>query len=318
MYNSSIHNDKIVEAVQAADLVCKVGFGVLDFIGKHPNECRNTVHKNISQLMLQMALVKLESIITLVKHPIELKLDKSSCPFIDPMSLVSTERSLYELLVVHHVILVQNKTTEQKEIAIKVWENAGLSNRLNLLPSEILSDEANKIIANDTNTIESNYKFIFESRLYKSLDEKGKNIIKKSCKKLKPIYFIEDQSKIAVHQVTFDGAYKILYSIDEDESIAMAQYRKMSFLSHPSFLGVLQFGLQSGAPDSYCSEPIMSSAHFCAKMIKEVVALIPESSPTFLNLDIKHCSIISTLGADSITIIDKSKESVLNTGIPEG
>ena len=106
MYNPDSHNDKMSAAIQEAELVCKVGFGVLDFIRKHPNECRIPEYKNISQLMLQMALVKLESIITLVKNPIELQSGDYKVLYIDPMSLVSTERSLYELLVVHHTTFI--------------------------------------------------------------------------------------------------------------------------------------------------------------------------------------------------------------------
>lgn len=305
MYNPDSHNDKMSAAIQDAELVCKVGFGVLDFIRKHPNECRIPEYKNISQLMLQMALVKLESIITLVKHPIELQADGHRVSYVDPMSLVSTERSLYELLVVHHTIFVQNKTTEQKEIAIKVWENAGLSNRKNILPEESLNEEARKVMDHDSRVIESNNKFIRESRLYKSLDEKGRNKINDSCKKLKPIYFVEDQSTISVCQVSFADAYKILYPNNAADGVSMAQYKKMSFQSHPSYLGILQFGQQMRAPDCFWSEPVTSSAHFCAKLIKEVVSIIPETLSTLLDLERENINIISIVGNDSITQLDK-------------
>lgn len=74
----------------------------------------------------------------------------------------------------------------------------------------------------------------------------------------------------------------------------------MSFQSHPSYLGILQFGQQDNAPTCYWSATIKGAAHYCAKMIKEIAIVIPEITMILDTLNVANCSIIDIMGDDAI------------------
>lgn len=300
MYNPEQYNQDMDNSLMVAHLTSKVGFGLMDYIRENSSICRTTKYKDISQLMLQMSLVKLGSAIKLVEQPIHLMASSVEVPYVDPMSLVSIERAIYELLAMHHFLFIENKTNEQKDFATKVWEVSGLSNRSNIvLPGNIQARYQSKH-DDELAAIESLKDEIHNSRFYKETNDKGRRKIDDSCKKLKPLFISESEGKIEIHSVTFADACKYLYPQNSDNSVDKFAYKMMSFQSHPSYLGILQFGQQDNAPTCYWSATIKGAAHYCAKMIKEIVMVIPEISMILERLNVAHYNIIDILGDDAI------------------
>lgn len=300
MYNPKQCNQDMADALLFANLTLKVGFGLLDFIRENPSICRTLEYKSISQLMLQMSLVKLGSVIKLVEHPIHVFTSSTAIPYVDPMSLVSIERSIYELWAMHHFLFMKNVTTEQKDFAIKVWKVSGLSNRSNIImPAEMQEQYQSKQNA-ELASIETLREEIHNSRFYNETNDKGRSKIDNSCKKLKPLFITETAGKIEIHTIAFADAYKYLYPHNRDASVDKFAYNMMSFQSHPSYLGILQFGQQVNAPTCYWSATIVGSAHYCAKMIKETTIVIPEITPTLNKLNLTNDNVIDIIGDDVI------------------
>lgn len=283
-----------------AHLTNEVGFGLLDYIRENPSICGTPKYKAVSQLMLQMSLVKLSSVIKLVEQPILLFASSAEVPYVDPMSLVSIERAIYELLAMHHFLFIENKTNEQKDFATKVWKVSGLSNRSNIVLSGNIQARYQSKQDDELAAIESLKDEIHNSRFYKETNDKGRHKIDDSCKKLKPLFISESEGKIEIHSVTFADACKYLYPQNSDNSVDKFAYKLMSFQSHPSYLGILQFGQQGNAPTCYWSATIKGAAHYCAKMIKETAMVVPEILMKLNELNSDNCNIINIIGDDAI------------------
>lgn len=299
MYNPKVSNNNILITLQTAEQVVKIGCALLDYVRKNkPRICDNT-YKNISQLLLQMAVVKLQSLHQLASTPLNLIANETiKIPYVDPISLACIERTLYELLVMHHFLFIENKTVGQKEFAIKLWKILGLSNRLNMdvvIPAIYQSQ-----FDSDSFSVATLKEEVLSSRFYTHTDDRGKKRIKEVFKQLKPLLVLEQYEDVEIHIESFESAWKFLYPNINKNNVVKFLYKQMSFQSHPSYLGILQFGQQGNAETCYRSTIVKGAIHFCSKLYKEVAEVIPELKVLLSKLDYANFKMISIFGNDKI------------------
>ncbi len=193
----------------------------------------------IAQCMLQMMICKVHSVIKLSEGNAILP-EQSSIKILDIPTLASVVRNMYEMAFVFHNIFVEQASTEERDILLYLWEIKGLNNRQGLheVPAEYKDQEENekeqieelrnKIIAIlDKMNVSAKVK----KDILHIIETKGSNIKGYSFEK------DNDGKIVSFKDVRYDAGFN-----EFQKHIHPDTYKFMSFITHPSYLSVLQFG----------------------------------------------------------------------------
>jgi hypothetical protein len=227
----------------------------------------------IAQCMLQMMICKVRSV-TNLSEGIVIIPDKPSLRILDIPTIASVVRNMYEMAFVFHNIFVEQPSKEERDIILYLWEIKGLNNRqgLHLVPDEYKNREAdekrqidelrNKIIASidKINTSDQVKKDVLHV-----IDTKGTNI--------KGYTFEKDGTGriVSFKDVRFDAGYESLQKYIHPDA-----YRFLSFITHPSYISVLQFGqMFNGNEDKAHLRTLLALAallasHMCFDFVRSV------------------------------------------------
>lgn len=197
----------------------------------------------IAQCILQMEILHINSILILFNGtPMILHLRNRT--IIDIPSMASILRSLYEKVFIFNNLFVEQENSIEKEIVLYIWKIRGLHNMK--LPQA--SQEAKKYIQkyNSSRVQIKDFKQKAISRLEKlDITENAKQAfhkeISKSDTSIKGYKFIKDAQTQQIKEfkiLSFSASPKEIFP-KEDLTIL---YGFLSSQSHPSFLGILQFG----------------------------------------------------------------------------
>lgn len=193
----------------------------------------------VAQCMLQMMICKIRSVTNLSKGNVLIP-DKPSLKILDIPTIASVVRTMYEMAFVFHNIFVEQSSKEERDILLYLWEIKGLNNRqgLHMVSTEYKDQEKrekqqidelrNKIIA-IFEKINVSYKA--NNDILKMINGEGTTI--------KGYSFEKDETGriVSIIDVRFDAGYRGLQN-----HIHPYTYRFLSFLAHPSYISVLQFG----------------------------------------------------------------------------
>lgn len=193
----------------------------------------------IAQCMLQMMICKVHSVIKLSEGNAILP-EQSSIKILDIPTLASVVRNMYEMAFVFHNIFVEQASTEERDILLYLWEIKGLNNRqgLHMVPVEYKNQEENEKeqIEELRNKIiaildKMNVAGAVKTEILKAIKTKGTNIKGYSFEK-------DNDGKIVLFKdVRFDAGYEAFQKHCHPDT-----YKFLSFVTHPSYLSVLQFG----------------------------------------------------------------------------
>lgn len=193
----------------------------------------------VAQCMLQMMICKIRSVTNLSKGNVLIP-DKPSLKILDIPTIASVVRTMYEMAFVFHNIFVEQSSKEERDILLYLWEIKGLNNRqgLHMVPTEYKDQEKrekqqidelrNKIIA----IVEKiNVSPKANNDILKMINGEGRNI--------KGYSFEKDETGqiVSIKDLRFDAGYGSLQNHIHPDT-----YRYLSFLTHPSYISVLQFG----------------------------------------------------------------------------
>lgn len=255
---------------------------------------KNTNEKeNFAFYMFQQQLVNIKSILEL-SMGIDIYSGQTENKVIEPTSIISVVRSVYERMFIFHCIYVLPETREEQDIFFYIWLIKGLKNRQNieateqykekqLKEKEEIENEIEKIqiITNSLNIKRKAKEKILKIANDKDLTPKGYKFIKNSNNKI-----------VGIKKISLSGASNELFGKNFPPI-----YRFFSMHTHPSYLGTLQFSqLFDGKEDkSFMLILLKSIALFQGKIIHDFVSTIEGAKEIYNNLpseDRDHCDMI--------------------------
>ena len=193
----------------------------------------------IAQCMFQMMICKVRSIIQLSKG-VSVMPERPDLRIPDIPSMAAIVRSMYELEFVFHNIFVEQPTKAERNIILYLWEIKGLNNRqgLQLVPPEhkVQEEKEKGQIQDLRNAIAST---IEEMDMSDRVKKQIKKAINTNGTNIKGYRFVkDDEGQIIAFQDYYfaDGNDDLLRNNHPDT------YKFLSFVSHPSYISVLQFG----------------------------------------------------------------------------
>ena len=209
---------------------------ILQWKKENPNACEADC---ISQCNLQMAASTVESILSLAKG---IYWGQHRTILIDTNACASLVRSLYERAFIYRNIFITTDNIEERDLLLYIWEIRGLNNRLNL---KNVPEQFNVHQENDRQEV-----FKLRKRLYEMVGKMGttknsreqiENAINKDTTQIKGFRFIKEDGKIIKFEnISLEESTKYFF----DDSSMRDTYTYSSLTSHPSYLGLLQFGIR--------------------------------------------------------------------------
>jgi hypothetical protein len=213
---------------------------ILNIISKKKDDSE---YSNISNLLLQMSLSKYISIIELTKG-IKFR-DKT---IVEPFSIFPILRSIYETYSIFNNIFIKPENDDQIEYKYLLFKLSSLNYRQkfpaksqeNLIKKNNESFE----IDNIKNLIRNNSIYISRNSvlLNKTYCDKGGNIKKYTIKKSEDILFDKKNSNVCNKGISKNYSELIEQSGINNSKLFEEKYNYLSMLSHPSYIGCLQFG----------------------------------------------------------------------------
>ena len=193
----------------------------------------------ISQCNLQMATSTAESILSMAKG---IHLGKHQTPIIDINACASLVRSLYERAFIYRNIYISTDNIEERDLLLYIWEIRGLNNRLNLknVPEEFMVNQEND--KQEVVKLRSRlHHSVAKMNASKTAREQISYAINKNTAQIKGFRFIKEKDRIIrFESISLEESTKYFFN---DSSMRDA-YTYLSLTSHPSYLGILQFGIR--------------------------------------------------------------------------
>lgn len=191
----------------------------------------------ISQCNLQMATCTAESILSLAKG---IHWGYHNTFLIDIHSCASLVRSLYERAFIFRNIYVSTDNVLERDLLLYIWEIRGLNNRVTL---KYVTESFRHIQHYDKNSVEELRRNLSDivGRLdtTKSAREQISYAIKKNTSQLKGFKFVKDHERIIQFKsISLEESPQYFFKDDNMRNC----YTYLSLTSHPSYLGILQFG----------------------------------------------------------------------------
>lgn len=209
---------------------------ILQWKKENPNACEADC---ISQCNLQMATSTVESILSLAKG---IHWWQHQTILIDTNACASLVRSLYERAFIYRNIFITTDNLEERDLLLYIWEIRGLNNRLNL---KNVPEQFNAHQGNDRQEVfklrKRLYEMIGKMETTKNSREQIANAINKDTAQIKGFRFIKEDGKIIKFEnISLEESTKYFF----DDSSMRDTYTYLSLTSHPSYLGLLQFGIR--------------------------------------------------------------------------
>lgn len=223
---------------------------------------------SIAQCMLQMMILKSRTLKSMLEGVPLLPEKPDGRKILDIPSLATIIRSIYELAFLFHNIFIRPDCDEERDILMYIWKIRGFNNRAQQdVPDELkgrldaeLEDISGyrhkaKAVAETLNIQESAKRL-----LYKAIDSP-------SCM-MSGFKFEKDENDCIVNFGVI--SYTQSRALFDHNNYAIL-YNFLSSLSHPSFLGVLQFGQMYGQDkDKDFSQSFLMTACICmSKFIRD-------------------------------------------------
>lgn len=209
---------------------------ILQWRKENPNACEADC---ISQCNLQMATSTVESILSLAKG---IHWGQDQTILIDTNACASLVRSLYERAFIYRNIFITTDNLEERDLLLYIWEIRGLNNRLNL---KNVPEQFNAHQENDRQEVfklrKRLYEIVGKMETTKDSREQIANAINKATAQIKGFRFIKENGKIIKFEnISLEESTKYFF----DDSSMRDTYTYLSLTSHPSYLGLLQFGIR--------------------------------------------------------------------------
>lgn len=231
---------------------------LLKWWGTHPTPWNEV--DSITQCMMQMMAFKIRSLeVSLEGMPL-VPNGKPQTLHVDFSTVASIVRGIYEMAFIYHNIFISTDNENERDVLLNIWKIKGYNNRSSIPIPDEMSDQKQQ----NEELIETLKCHIRETLrrmdIQPSAVDKIEDIIKKG-NNLKGYQFVKEDGIITdVKQVNFTNADSFFNSKNEEGT-----YTFLSYQSHPSYLGIEQFGSINN-PEQYNEDKIcfLMPACFCA------------------------------------------------------
>lgn len=193
----------------------------------------------ISQCNLQIATSTVASILSLANG---INWGKFKTVLIDTNACASLVRSLYERTFIYRNIFIDTDNVEERDLLLYIWEIRGLNKRLNLknVPEQFIANQEN-----DRQEVfklrKRLYEMVMKMETTKNSRDQISNAINKNTSQIKGFRFIKEDGKIIKFEnISLEESTKYFF----DDASMRDCYTYLSLTSHPSYLGLLQFGIR--------------------------------------------------------------------------
>lgn len=193
----------------------------------------------ISQCNFQMAICTAESILSLAKG---INWAQYNSVFIDINACACLVRSLYERAFIYRNIFITPDNKLERDLLLYIWEIRGLNNRLNL---KDIPEQFNANQENDRQEVlklrKRLYEMVGQMDTTRNSRDQISNAINRDTAQIKGFKFIKEDSKIIKFEnISLEESPKYFF----DDSSMRDTYTYLSLTSHPSYLGLIQFGIR--------------------------------------------------------------------------
>lgn len=236
------------------------------------NLARKDDNERLSLQMLHVGCDKMMSILSLLDNGIQMRIKGRLLNKPSLFSPYSIARSLYEMMLMHHCLFVNTKTTEEMNVLINIWKIKSYKQRVKLYDESKTQFEEQK--QKDIDRINLLMGKIKDTSIYREC--KSQIDYAFETDKLGYFEFKRKDSKLFLSSIPFGDKNlfsKIYYDMDGLSEINNDMvYKYLSMTSHPSYLSVLQFHQQESVPKK--DLPLESALIFIYRMIKSHINYI--------------------------------------------
>jgi hypothetical protein len=247
-------------------------------------ETRNekvTEQEAVAQCLLQMMICNVRSILLLCDG---IKItDEIQTTLVDPTSMISILRSMYERAFIFHNIFVEPETSNEKDLLFYLWQIRGLNNRQNwdCIPQRHRQKEQKE--KGDIQSLRLHAETLLDKM---NIDEcTKKKIIRclnRSSSSIKGYNFIKRGGQITdFKEISLTDSPMALFGKN-----ATPLYTLLSLHSHPSYIATLQFGqMFNDKYDQKLLKTLLTSVLFCqAKFVCDFCQSVPGAQIIFEGL----------------------------------
>jgi hypothetical protein len=209
---------------------------------------------------------------------------------LDPTVTALLARNIYETVATFHIVYINPKNIDEKNILYNMWVIAGLKYRQKFKAKAITPD-SKKTQVDEANIITQLINEIYQSVSYLQLDAKGKEVIKDMiCRK---------DYKVDIKNSTAKSLHwqEISTIMGLDELIMGDIYTYFSLYSHPSNVSVSQFEYIFNDIDKtnneMCKNYVKNVAIWISVFISDYIKLFPNAMEIFDELPIINQIVIN-------------------------
>lgn len=233
--------EKYVEFLRARDLDSQIP--ILDIYTKYffevitkqagkPHKTQALAEASVVHQMMFTKLLSIQKLIEGISYSEsgDQKLDT----IIDPTTILSLIRNVYETAFTFSLIFRRTNEGEQRDIAYYLWVIAGLNYRQKFCEFTTLEESKRKIKA-EKETIEELLSIIKNTDIYKSSEQKVRNVIDHMIRVKDFKLIFEDET---VKQLNWGNSREV-FELNND--LMDRTYTYFSLYAHPSNVSVFQF-----------------------------------------------------------------------------
>ncbi len=243
-----------------------------------------------SRMILQMMLTKILHLKGVIQGvSFKAKNNAYLNNLIDPTIVTALVRNIYETVGVFHLIFINTKTDDERNLLYNLWVHSGLKNRQMFASTAQLEESFEKLKA-EKKEMDALVVSIKENPLYVRLDTRNREIIDKALKDKRYLIKINGDTvkemnwqdlavTMKVRTGLFDNAYTYFCLHAHPSNVAVFQFHDMFKKDNPAFKEVTM---------TNCSTASILFSMFIADYIKQN----PEILNVFNSLDIRDQIVI--------------------------
>lgn len=247
--------------------------GLMNFMN-NPKYLKNA-KKKYSIFFLNNALHRMDSCIVLLKHGSLLLEEKDETPYIDPFSMSTLVRSIYESLVLHYYYILLPQDEHVSDVFIGLWKMAGMYNRLKEDMSKTIFCSKYQKEYDEYQRLKS---MVTLSALYENAPRETKKLLDLAMKELKILKIQVNVDSYIIKKMSYGMACGDIFKGTSIENSASIVYKLLSAISHPSYLNYIQIKAHNGTYNKYTEIIIEGGIIYLRKLISDVLKILPEGN----------------------------------------